>query len=165
VAFEMGEGGQQRPLSVPVAGVLLNAIDGALDGEALAFELDCALFAIEQVLSIYVDVEPSLYTFVVLACSRCLPIGPPAFGPPADVVVGDGVRGVVFGGECLAGHAARRGATDVVDIELVLLVLLGVLVDEAAALGGGLHVVAQDEVVQLSQRLVKLDLHLTNITV
>lgn len=58
--------------------------------------------------------------------------------------------GILFGRECLSGHAASRGAADIVDVQLVLLVLFGKLVDEAASLGSGLHIVAHNEVVQLS---------------
>ncbi len=149
-------------MTIPiVTGVLLNAFHHALDWKALTFEFECTLLAIKQVLSVYVDVKPSLYTFVVLACSRSLPIGPTTLGSCASVVVDDGV---FFGGECFAGHAACRGSTDVIDVELVLLVVFGVLADETASFRSRLHVVAEDKAIQFSQRLVKLDLHLTNIT-
>jgi hypothetical protein len=64
--------------------------------------------------------------------------------------MGGRMRRILFGSECLSGHAAGGRAADIVDIQLILLVLFGILVDEAVSFGSGLHVVAHDEIVQLS---------------
>jgi hypothetical protein len=87
-------------------------------------------------------VEPSLDILVILACFGGFPVDTSALRPPPRLIVGEGVRGIVPGGESLAGHGSGRRSADVVDVQLVFLMLLGVLADEATAFGRRLKIVA-----------------------
>jgi hypothetical protein len=131
----------------------------------LIFEFQSAPLAVIEILSFDVNVEVALIVLVVLASPEQLRLLSSALGSVAGVLVVKRVQGFVSRSYGLPGGGASRRATHVIDVELVLLVVLGVgvLVDECAPLGGGLQVVAHEEVVEFAEGFIKLDLHLTNI--
>lgn len=70
-------------------GFILCTINGTLDGEALTLQLHGALFAVEKVLTVNIDVEPSFNTLMVLTGARGLPICPSALSSSSSIIVGD----------------------------------------------------------------------------